>query len=240
MALRSLPSSGLDSFLPSAAIEHATPQESWTRYLAVTRLAGAAVCVFMLAPLALMPVFLYAWTGQMGYESRGAFALLLAGFAINVLSLPAAAMVQAAGRADLQARAALLTLVLNVPLSVVFLLQWGLTGAALGTALAMAAGAVLLFTRMHDLHGRSTRPTLRLLAGFWPVLPVCLLFLLASWLPFESWLSAKDPAIRFAWQTRVGPALVCAFAYPACVAILVAWLRRIGTLSKIDLTALKR
>jgi O-antigen/teichoic acid export membrane protein len=240
MALRSLPSSGLDSFLPSAAIEHSTPEEAWTRYLAVTRLAGVAVSVFMIAPLALMPVFLYAWTGQMGYDSRGAFALLLLGFVANVLALPAAAMVQAAGRADIQARAAVLTLLLNIPLSVVLLLAWGITGAALGTAIAMAAGAVLLFISMHRCYGRSPQPTLRLLAGFWPVLPVGLLFLVASWLPFESWLAAKDPAIRFAWQTRLGPALVCAFAYPACVAILVAWLRRIGTLSKIDWPALKR
>jgi O-antigen/teichoic acid export membrane protein len=240
MALRSLPSSGLDSFLPSAAIEHATPEEAWVRYRAVTRLAGAAVSVFMLAPLALMPVFLYAWTGQMGYASRGAFAALLLGFAVNVLTLPAAAMVQAAGRADLQARAAVLTLLLNVPLSVVLLLRWGMAGAALGTAIAMVAGAAMLFTSMHRIYARSPATTLRLLAGFWPVLPVCLLFLAVSWIPFEAWLAGIDPAVRFAWQTRLVPALACALAYPACVAALLAWLVRNGTLSPGDFTALRR
>jgi O-antigen/teichoic acid export membrane protein len=240
MALRSLPSSGLDSFLPSAAIEHAKPGEAWVRYLAVTKLAAAAVSLFMLAPLAIMPVFLYAWTGQMGYLSRGAFAALLLGFAANVLVLPAATMVQAAGRADIQARAALTTMLINVPLSFALLLKWGMTGAAVGTAVAVLCGSGLLLVQMHRAYDQPLRPTLAIFIEFWPALLVCVVFLGLSYFPFEHWLAGIHGDARFAWRTRLAPALASALGYGACLGAMLAVQVRRGTLSKEQLANLRR
>jgi O-antigen/teichoic acid export membrane protein len=228
LALRSIPSSGLESFLPSAAIGQSEPGEVWDRYLAVTRLAATAVTVFMLAPLAIAPLFLYAWTGEVGYDARGVFAALFVGFAANVLALPAAAMVQAAGRADLQARAAIATMLVNVPLSVLLLWQWGMPGAALGTALAMTTGACLLLASMHRAYGRSLATTLSMLAGYWPAALACVLVAVAADYAFEQWFAAVPPGMRNGWSARLPLAGVAIAAYFACAALMLALQLRRG------------
>jgi len=238
-ALRSIPSSGLDSFLPSAAIGQHSPEETWQRYVAVTRLAATAVSVFMVAPLAIAPVFLYAWTGQMGFLSRGVFVALSCGFAANVLALPAAALVQAAARADLQARAAMLTLLVNIPLSLLLLWQWGMVGAAAGTSVAMTAGAALLLADAHRAYGRPLRPTLALVASYWPALVVCALFGLVAYLPFERWFVAIPEAARDGWRTRLAAAAAAGVAYLSCIGamLLVQW--RFGLVPREQYQALR-
>jgi O-antigen/teichoic acid export membrane protein len=223
MALRSVPGSGLDSFLPSASIGQAAPDKVWERYLRVTRLAAIAVIVFMLAPLAIAPMFLYAWTGQMGYLSRGVFAGLSAGFAVSVLALPAAAMAQAAGRADIQARSAVATMLVNVPLSFLLLSRWGATGAAVGTSIAMIVGAAVLLRGMHRAYGRPIAPTLAMLRRFWPALLVCAAAAALVYLPFDTWMESVAPRQRYAWRTRVGPGLLSVFGYAVVVATIAWW-----------------
>lgn len=224
MALRSIPSSGLDSFLPSAAIDQPAPEQAWQRYLQVTRMAAAAVMVFMLAPLAIAPMFLYAWTGQMGYLARGVFVALFAGFAASVLALPAAAMVQAAGRADIQARSALATMFVNIPLSFALLSQWGATGAAFGTSVAMIVGAAVLLHGMHRIHDRPLGPTLLIFRSYWPALLVCAGGAALAYFPFERWMDTLAPQERYAWRTRLVPALLSATGYAIVVSVM-AWLQ---------------
>jgi len=240
LALRSMPSSALDSFLPSAAIGQAEPEENWQRYLSVTRLAAVAAMAFMLAPLAIAPVFLYAWTGQMGYLSRGVFIGLSVGFIANVLVLPAMAMVQAAGRADIQARSALATMCINIPLSLLLLYKWGMTGAAIGTSLAMVAGSALLLVQMHHAYGRPLRPTLAIFWNFWPALLVCIAFATLAWFPFEHWISSLHADARFAWRTRVTPAFVSALGYALCLGTMLALQMRRGLLSAGQSAELRR
>jgi len=231
LALRSMPSSALDSFLPSAAIGQSEPEDNWQRYLSVTHLATLAAMAFMLAPMAIAPIFLYAWTGQMGYLSRGVFIGLSVGFIANVLVLPAAAMVQSAGRADIQARSAVATMLINVPLSLLLLLKWGMTGAAIGTSVAMVAGSVLLLVQMHRAYGRPLRPTLAIFWNFWPALLVCLVAGAAVYFPFEHWIEGVPEHARYAWRTRVVPALVSALGYGLCLAAMVLIQMRRGMLS---------
>lgn len=232
MALRSIPSSGLDSFLPSAAIGQQAPEETWQRYLAVTRLAAASVSVFLVAPIAIAPVFLYAWTGQMGFLSRGVFVVLCVGVALNVLALPAVAMVQAAGRAELQARAALVTMIINIPLSLLLLLRYGMVGAAAGTSVAMAAGGMLMLADTHRAYRRPLRPTLAMIARYWPALLVCALFGLVAWLPFESWIAAIPESARDDWRSRLPAAALAGLAYLLCMSAMVLVQLRCGLITR--------
>ena len=239
LALRSIPVAGLDSFLPSAAIDQSAPEEVWQRYLSVTRLAASAVSVFMLAPLTIAPLFLYAWTGHVGYDARGAFAGLFLGFAANVLALPAAAMVQAAGRADLQARAAMLTLVVNVPLSLTLLWQFGMGGAAIGTSLAMMGGALVLVASMHRAYGRPPAATLSMLAAYWPVLLACALIAIAAWVPFARWFGEVPEALRDSWRLRLPLAGVAIGGYLLIAALLLVLQFRCGLLTRAQYEQLR-
>ena len=222
-ALRSIPSSGVDSFLPAAAISHAEGMEAtWQSYQKMLRLAAYAVIVFMIAPLTVAPLFLYAWTGEMGYLGRWAFVALMLGAASNVLAVPAIAMVQVAGRAGIQARAAFVSILINVPLSLVLVLKWGLLGGALASALAMVTNSILMIVDMHSYFRKPVLQTLKLLSNFWPLLLVCFGCAVAAYVPFEWWFATQDPTNRFSRGLRLYPALSAGLMYGFCIALLLA------------------
>jgi O-antigen/teichoic acid export membrane protein len=230
-ALRSIPASGADTFLPTAMTRQADKEQTWTWYLASSRIAAYGVCVFMLAPMAIAPVFLYAWTGEMGYVGRWAFVALSIGAMASVLSLPAATLAQAEGRPNLQGRAAALAILVNVPLSLLLVVQWGLVGAAIGTAAAMLVSAVLLVAGVHRHFGRPVAATLRVLAGFWPLLLVGLCWGGLTYFLFSAWFAALDPAVRFSRVTRAYPGFVAIMVYAMClISFAVVEIRR-GALS---------
>ena len=232
LALRSIPSSGLDSFLATASIGRESGVDIWPRYQSATRLAATAVMVFMIAPLAVAPVFLYAWTGEMGYVARWVFLGLLLGSVGNVLALPAAAMAQAAGRADIQARSAIVSMLINIPLSLILVLKWELAGAAAGTAVAMLSGSALLLFDVHRAYRQSLSATLRVLWQFWPLLLVCIVWGTLVYFPFEYWVSSLDPSTRYAREMRFYPALIAGAAYLGCLASMAAVQLRRGGLSQ--------
>jgi len=222
-ALRSIPASGIDSFLATAAIGQTAKADLWQQYQRITQLAAIAVLVFMIAPLAIAPLFLYAWTGEMGYTGRWVFLSLILGAAFSVLALPAAAMAQAAGRAELQARAAVVTLLINVPLSFFLILKLQLVGVAAGTAIAMMTGAALLIADVHKAYAQPLMSTLKPLWHFvWPPACVCAAFALLAWFPFELWLASLDPATRFSREMRVIPGLLAGFTYVGCLISMLA------------------
>lgn len=231
-ALRSVPSSGLDSFLATAAIgHHEGSDELWRRYRSATQLAALSVLVFLIAPLAVAPIFLYAWTGEMGYYGRWVFLSLSLGAACSVIVLPAATLAQAAGRVDLQARSALASLLLNIPLSFILLLEWGLAGVAAGTALSLLAGSFLLLLEVHRAYRQSLPSTLKMLAALWPLVAVCAACALLANAPFEIWLSSLPRSMRYAWQVRLVPGLFAGLGYLVCVSLMAATLIHRGALA---------
>lgn len=230
-ALRSVPASGAETLLPSAMAAQASKQETRDLYLASTRLAGYGVILFMLAPLAVAPVFLYAWTGEMGYLGRWMFVALTLGAMTGVLALPAATLAQAESRPGLQGRAALAAIAINVPLSLLLVLQWGSIGAAVGTGVAMLVSASLLVHSVHRHFGWRVRETLHMLSGFWPPVLVCLCWMVISYGVFGAWFETLDPVSRFSRFTRAGPAFVAALIYTLVVASAIAVEFRRGALS---------
>jgi O-antigen/teichoic acid export membrane protein len=241
-ALRSLPASGLDAFLANAVAGQARggSDESWARYLAATRWAAWAVLVFMIAPLAVAPLFLYAWTGEMGYLARWAFLALMLGAAAQVLALPAAAMAQVGGRVGLQAHAALWTMLLNLPLSLVLMLHWHLTGAAVGTAMAMTAGALVLLLDVHRHYGRPLADTLKVLSECWVDVLFCTLLAVVAWAAFDVFVSAIDRDMRYSREFRLWPAILAVLGYGVLVLLLLLKRIHAGALSTAQRELLRR
>lgn len=221
LALRSIPASGIDSFLATASIGQTDRDALWKEYVRITKLAFVAVVVFILAPLAVAPFLLYAWTGDVGYEARWIFACLAVGASFSILALPAAAMAQGAGRPDLQARAALVSLVVNIPASYLLAMSMGVTGAALGTSLAMCLSAILLLGETHKYYGRRLRNAL--IASIRSLLVVANLLGLTAifWASFDAWLPLPHASTALA-ANRAIAATVAIVGFAACIALLAA------------------
>ena len=217
LALRSVPASGVETMLPGAVIECATPGDAWRWYQASTRLTVYAVCVFMLAPLAIAPVFLYAWTGELGYVGRWVFLALIAGAMAGMLALPAAILAKASGRADLPAASAVASILLNIPLSLALVLKWGLAGAAVGTGVALVLSAARLVRSVHAHFGWRVSAGLRVVGSLWPPVLLCMCFGALTYWAFDAWFASVEPGVRFARATRIGPGLVALFLYALCL-----------------------
>lgn len=227
LALRSVPASGIDSFLSSASIGQTNGPALWSSYQRMTEIAAATVLIFMAAPLAVAPVFLYAWTGEMGYSARLVFLCLMLGAAFSVISLPAAAIAQAAGRADLQAKSAMVTLLVNLPLSWLLVWHWKMSGVAFGTAAALVSGSLMLLASVHTLYQQPLKGTAQLIARFWPALTVCVLWGIACYLVFEHWIVGQDPLTRYSRENRLVPGLLAGLAYVGCLlCMLLAQIKR--------------
>lgn len=219
-ALRSVPASGIQSLLPAAAISHATGADAWGHYRAMTRLATHAAIAFMIVPLTVAPIFLFAWTGEMGYVGRWVFVVLLVGAAIGVLTIPAATMLQAAGRAGTEARASIAAVVLNVLLSTSLVTTFGMNGAVFGTGIAMLLSSMLLFHDVHRLLGRPATVTMRVIGEFWPLVAICLAWGLVNYLVFSQWFATLEGPTRFSRQTRYLPGLAAVASSTACLMVL--------------------
>ena len=175
-ALRSLPFTAISTMLPTATERLASGAEIWGDYMAMTRASGMAAILFLLLPLAVSPVFLFAWVGQIGFHGRWVFMLLACGIAISVLAMPVSNFIQAMGKTVIDARFALISITMNVTFSLILIQQWGKEGAAAGTALAMAVTGIAYMNKFHKLQGRRLMETLdHLVEMLWPALLICLI-----------------------------------------------------------------
>ncbi|MES2632418.1 MAG: polysaccharide biosynthesis C-terminal domain-containing protein [Pseudomonadota bacterium] len=234
-ALRSIPASGAETFLPTAMVHGDDPDRAWEWYESSTRLVAYGACIFLLAPLSISPLFLYAWTGEMGHVGGGVFAALCIGTVATVIALPAAALAQAGGATGLQNRAAVYSMLLNVVFSLGLVLQWGLVGAAIGTCIAMTSGALLLIRAVHLRLGRPLRKTLALLAHFWPLVVVSLLWGAVSYEIYDTWIAPLERSVRFSRATRLWPGIWALGIGALCVGTMLAVELSRGRVGKRDL-----
>ena len=163
-------------------------------------------------------VFLYAWTGELGYAGRWVFFSLLTGTVAGVLTFPTAILAQASGRADLSARPAVLSMGINAPLSVVMVLKWGLV--VIGTGLALCLISVSLLRAVHAHFGWRFGATLRALATLWVPIAVCACFGALVYSAFDLWFASIEPGVCFARATRVGPGLAALMLYALCLGMM--------------------
>lgn len=233
-ALRSVPASGMQALLPAAVTASGEREDAWRWYTGGTRMAAYFTVVFMLAPLTIAPVFLYAWAGEMGYLGRWVFFALMAGAAANVLVLPALTLAQAGDMAQIQSRSALLSILFNVCLSLTLVLHWRAEGAALGTGIAMLVSSAQLFHAIHVHFDRPLGPTLRLLTDFWPLLLTCAFWGVLTYVVFHFWFAGLGMGVRYSRLTRVMPGMIAMAAYAACVFSLAAVELARGRLSAVE------
>jgi Na+-driven multidrug efflux pump len=179
------------------------------------------VLVLFAAPLAVAPVFLYAWVGEMGFVSRHVFTCLAVGTAANLLARPVAAVTQAAGQEHLPARAAIVSIVVNLPLSLLLVRWWGVEGAALGSSLAMVLGSAVLLREARTGPSREFVESLqRAVARHWPLAFVCLAWGTAVHHVFRSWLLTTPVAVRYEMDLRLRAAVIAIALYLACLATM--------------------
>ena len=223
LALRSIPASGMETFLPVATQRTVGGQHRVAATRMMARLAVYAGLIFFAAPLTVAPVFLYAWVGEMGYVSRRVFAFLVIGAAANLLALPLATVAQAAGQPGVQARAALASILLNVPLSLTLVQVWGLEGAAMGSSLAMILGMAVLLQQARLTLGRDVVSAVTgTLGRHWPLALVCLAFGTTVHVVFQRWVEGTSITVRYAVGSRATAGLIALGLYAACLLMLVA------------------
>jgi O-antigen/teichoic acid export membrane protein len=238
LALRSIPSSGIDSFLATASIGQADRHALWEEYVRMMQLTCLTLFLFVLAPVAVAPMMLYAWTGIVGYEARWVFGWLATGASFGVISLPAAAMIQSAGRSDIQARAALLALLINIPLSILLTSQFGTSGAAAASALSMCLSALGVLTLTHRLYRKRIVSSRAVVTRFASQALIALALAGVIWWLFQSWLNSLpeigDAASRAKASVAAMVAYVCimlgalsvTFRTPALQALAKCFARR--------------
>jgi len=236
LALRSIPASGMDTFLPIAAKEAGAGEDlsAAARRMSVAALYG--VLVLFAAPLAVAPMFLYAWVGEMGYISRHVFTCLAIGTAANLLTRPVTALAQAAGHPQIPARAATVSILLNVPLSLALVRTWGVEGAALGSSVAMIIGAlVLLHEARMRLDTEAATAVGDALARQWPLAVVCLAWGTGVHLTFRHWFLATPISVRYGVGLRIRAGVIALVLYAACLVVLAIVKMRVVGLDEREL-----
>jgi O-antigen/teichoic acid export membrane protein len=248
LALRSIPASGMETFLPVAIQRTANSGDRASAARVMARLAVYASLVFFAAPLAVGPVFLYAWVGEMGYVSRHVFLFLVIGAMANLLALPLATVAQAAGRPEVQARAAMASILLNVPLSLILVRVSGLEGAALGSSLAMVLGMAVLVWQARRALGRDVVSAVtETVVRHAPLALACGVWGIVVHIGFTRWFEATKVAMHYTRGQRAGAAMVTLALYAACLVSLLVlklvlhgldtderqWLARLGSISGI-------
>jgi O-antigen/teichoic acid export membrane protein len=175
-ALRSLPFTAITTFLPTATEKLAKGEDIWPSYIEMTRAASLAAVMLLLLPLAVSPIFLFAWVGQIGYHGRWVFMLLAIGISISILAMPVSNFIQAMGRTVVDAKFAIISVTINVVLSLLLIQIWGKEGAAAGTGLAMLITGFAYMNNFHNMNGRRLMDTIDYLVKMlWPALLVCLI-----------------------------------------------------------------
>ncbi|MHC4139511.1 MAG: hypothetical protein ACYSR1_06630, partial [Planctomycetota bacterium] len=135
------------------------------------------IIFFLLAPLTVSSLFLFAWVGQIGYHGRHVFMFLATGIAVNILVVPVSIFIQAMGRTSLEAVISFCSIIMNVLFSLILIKFWGKEGAAAGTGLAMILAGMMYTYLFHKVHRRSMAYTIRYLLHYsWPLLFICLIW----------------------------------------------------------------
>jgi len=214
-ALRSLPFTAITTFLPTATEKLAKGGDIWPIYIEMTRAASLAAVLLLLLPLAVSPIFLFAWVGQIGYHGRWVFMLLAIGISISILAMPVSNFIQAMGRTAVDAKFAIVSVTINVVLSLLLIQIWGKEGAAAGTGLAMLITGLAYMRNFHVICKRRLMDTIdHLVEMFWPALLICLVCFGLERI-IEPWV------ISSRWY--MGPTSVALYAFGA-IAILAVML----------------
>ncbi|MCC6154518.1 MAG: oligosaccharide flippase family protein [Candidatus Hydrogenedentes bacterium] len=116
-----------------------------TKYIAAVTVPLAVFCVCVAQPI------MRAWMGA-GLDQAGlVFALIILGYAANILQGPGISVALGMGRPDVQMRTGLLSMFCNIALTIAFVYPFGYVGVATATALSMYASMAWFLIAMRSL-----------------------------------------------------------------------------------------
>jgi len=153
--LQLVPSSLLRALFPLFSADR-TPDVREARRLAMGAAGAIALVMGPLAVflVALSPELLRLWLGrEFAVLSAPSLELLAVGVTVNALALVPYSLLQALGRPDVSAKFHLAEFVLYVPMLLIFLHWWGITGAAAAWAVRVTLDAGLLLLAASRLVG---------------------------------------------------------------------------------------
>jgi O-antigen/teichoic acid export membrane protein len=149
--------------LPAALTVSLFPGFAATSLSGAHAMGGRALKYLLLsiAPLVsivilLAPSLLSAWIGPaFAEQSATALRILAIGLLLNSLAFVPYSVLQAVGRPDIPAKLQLAEAIPSVVLAAVFIVWWGVNGAAVAWTIRAAADAVLLFASLSRVPGVS-------------------------------------------------------------------------------------
>jgi O-antigen/teichoic acid export membrane protein len=162
-ALRNLPGSALGTFLPPAASGDIHTREAWEVYRQMTRAAACSAVLFLLLPLGVSPLFLFAWAGEIGYHGRWVFAWVAVALCADIVGVPVSSFVQAMGRTALDAKYACAGLVLHVALAAALVGRFGKEGVAAAGAIGIVGAQLGYLSAFHRIMDRRLGETIGML-----------------------------------------------------------------------------
>jgi O-antigen/teichoic acid export membrane protein len=140
-----IPATAFSALLPALAVTDASGARD--RVLAVTRAARRQLAALLLplciALFAFAPAILSVWLGPQFAAAGPALQILSIGVFLTGLAHLSLALLYGSGRPDLPAKINILQLALHVPITLVLVRAWGITGAAAAWSLRCAEDLLL-------------------------------------------------------------------------------------------------
>lgn len=180
-ALGSFSSSPLGAFAPTLTEQHGRSEDLSHDLLRLLRLTVLGAGFFLLLPMAVAPIALFAWVGQIGYHAAGTFTLLALAMISTLLVTPLSMAAQAMGQASMELKRASGAMLINLPAAAILISLYGKEGAALGTLLAcFTANTVFARWLLRRLGLPQTRVMLALRPLIVPMLAGAVLLAMAA------------------------------------------------------------
>ena len=149
-------------------------------------LRGSKYMIFLSFPVILFvaasaEVLMAIWMGPGFQKSAFVIQILAVGYLVNLIAGVGVTVSIGMGKPEFQMNAAILTMVLNIVMSVPLVIKIGFYGVAYATTVALISGPVYFFIKLHDRLGISTRVFMRKiilmpLAG--SIIPALILYIL--------------------------------------------------------------
>jgi len=118
-------------------------------YIRGTKYLGLIAIPLFMFVIITAPQIMRIWMG-IGYEkSVWIIRILGIGWLYAVLAGVRGVVVQAIGKPEMEMKGGLAVAILNIPLSIIFIIKFGFVGAALGTMLALFLGGTYAFMILH-------------------------------------------------------------------------------------------
>lgn len=135
--------------------------DTYELFFRASKYVSVVAFPLLLGAIATGPAMIQAWVGDAYPRSASILRILCVGYLLNVVSGAVSPLVQGIGRPEYQRNAEVVSLLLNVVLSLLLITRYGLYGAALGTASAMSIAAGYYLWSFHRLMDRPLLPFLK-------------------------------------------------------------------------------